>query len=90
MKLDRWDSLVLKGGAIIAIALHNYFHLISPVHENEFSFDPSNFYALLKSFQYPTQLIPALFSYFGHFGVRVFIFLSAYGHQVLGLSAFVD
>lgn len=78
MKLDEKDSLALKGAAILAIVLHNYFHLISPVTENEFNFDPDRFQALLVHLS-PTDGIQALFSYFGHFGVQIFIFLSAYG-----------
>jgi hypothetical protein len=41
LKLDIKDTLTLKGAAILAIVLHNYFHLIGPVQESEFDFDPS-------------------------------------------------
>jgi peptidoglycan/LPS O-acetylase OafA/YrhL len=78
MQLDEKDSLALKGAAILAIVFHNYFHLISPVTENEFTFDPDRFQSLLHHLG-PTDGIQAVFSFFGHFGVQLFIFLSAYG-----------
>lgn len=63
----------------MAIALHNYFHLISKVRENEFTFDRSHFLLLLGTLRHPWELVPALFSYFGHYGVQLFIFITAYG-----------
>ncbi len=78
-KLDLEDTIVLKGIAILAIVLHNYFHLLIPVHENEFSYDPARLAAFLQAMRDPRLAVPALFSYWGHYGVQVFIFLSAYG-----------
>src|SRR5512146_540068 len=77
--LDFRDVTALKGLAISAIVFHNYFHLINPAHENEFDFDPMRFRVLLETIVHPSLLIQTLFSFFGHFGVQVFIFLSAYG-----------
>ncbi len=77
--LDIRDTTILKGLAISAIVLHNYFHLLSPVHENEFAFDPNHFRVFLATVVHPMLAIQAIFSFFGHFGVTVFVFLSAYG-----------
>lgn len=77
--LDRRDSAILKGLAISAIALHNYFHLVSPVRESEFFFRPSGFSAFLAGAIHPSFALQAFFSFFGHFGVQIFVFLSAYG-----------
>lgn len=77
-QLDLRDTLTLKGAAILAIVFHNYFHLISPAHENEFDFASTRFGAFLSAVRDPHQSIQAGFAYLGHFGVQVFIFLSAY------------
>lgn len=77
--LDRRDTSILKGIAIFAIVFHNFFHVLGPVHENEFSFDPNRFPVFLHAIVHPSMAIQAFFSFFGHFGVQVFIFLSAYG-----------
>jgi peptidoglycan/LPS O-acetylase OafA/YrhL len=77
--LDFRDGLILKGAAILAITLHNYYHWLSPVKENEFSFRPEHFQALLAGLQDPHVAFQSLCSFFGHFGVQIFIFLSAYG-----------
>ena len=78
--LDRRDTLVMKAIAISAIVFHNYFHVICySVRENEFDFDSARFWLLSKAMTDPIMAIQGLFSFFGHFGVQVFIFLSAYG-----------
>lgn len=80
LPLDLRDSSVLKAIAILAIVFHNYFHLLpGAATENEFAFDPRHFKYFLTVVQEPNQTIQALFAYFGHFGVQLFIFLSAYG-----------
>ncbi|HJT88606.1 MAG TPA: acyltransferase family protein, partial [Bryobacteraceae bacterium] len=76
---DFRDSLALRGIAIAAITLHNYFHLLSPVRENEFDFDARRVFVFLTAARDPRQIVQSGFSFFGHFGVQVFIFLSAYG-----------
>jgi peptidoglycan/LPS O-acetylase OafA/YrhL len=78
-ELDKKDTAILKGLAIILIVFHNFFHVLGPVHENEFSFDSSRFTVFLQTVVHPSMTIQALFSFFGHYGVQVFIFLSAYG-----------
>ena len=48
--------------------------------ENEFVFDErihNNFFSILTST--PTEIINVLFSYFGHYGVQIFIFISGLG-----------
>ena len=94
-KLDLEDTLVLKGIGILAIVLHNYFHLLIPVHENEFSYDPARLAAFLQAMRDPRLAVQALFSYWGHYGVQIFMFLSAYGlatrywDQPLGWAKFM-
>jgi peptidoglycan/LPS O-acetylase OafA/YrhL len=77
--LDRTDTAVLKGVAILAIAFHNFSHILTPVGENEFSFDPGRVSRFFHTVCDPHYTFQALFSYLGHFGVELFIFLSAYG-----------
>jgi len=77
--LDKKDATILKGLAITAIVFHNFFHVIGPVHENEFSFEPGRFSIFLQNVVHPSTTIQSLFAFFGHFGVQIFIFLSAYG-----------
>lgn len=77
--LDTRDTTVLKGIAISAIVFHNFFHVVSPAHQNEFTFDPARFPIFLATVSHPQLAVQALFTFFGHFGVQIFIFLSAYG-----------
>lgn len=77
--LDRKDTTILKALAILAIVFHNFFHTIVKVHENEFDFRPERFGAFLQTVVHPSLAIQALLSFYGHYGVQVFIFLSAYG-----------
>jgi peptidoglycan/LPS O-acetylase OafA/YrhL len=78
-RLDARDSNILKGLAISAIVLHNFFHKVSPARENEFFFHPDGFRVFLQTVSHPSLAIQAFFSFFGYLGVPVFIFLSAYG-----------
>jgi peptidoglycan/LPS O-acetylase OafA/YrhL len=81
--LDLRDGNVLKGLAILAIVFHNYFHLLpNAATENEFDFATDRFHYFLATVRDPQQAIQAVFSYLGHFGVQIFIFLSAYGLAV--------
>jgi peptidoglycan/LPS O-acetylase OafA/YrhL len=78
--LDIRDTTVMRGLAITAIVFHNYFHLVSySVNENEFTFDPARFWNLVKALGDPVLAVQGMFSFFGHFGVQVFVFLSAFG-----------
>lgn len=78
-QLDKKDTTILKAIAILAIVFHNFFHVVTKVHENEFDFDPSRFHVFLQAVAHPSLAIQSFFSFYGHFGVQVFIFLSAYG-----------
>ncbi len=80
-ELSRHETSIMKGIAILCIALHNFLHYLPPfTGENEFKFCPEyiwNFLNLLTS--QPFDLINTLFSFLGHYGVQAFILLSGYG-----------
>lgn len=82
--LSQSDCNVLKGIAIIGIFLHNYFHCLPGiVGENEFAFDISKPFDLLNSIKsFSTDLPLHIISFFGHYGVPIFLFLSAYGLEM--------
>ena len=75
------ETQILKGVGIILIVLHNFFNNLTPtIGVNEFVFRLQhviNFHSALSN--NPYDLFRALFSYFGHYGVQIFIFFSAYG-----------
>lgn len=79
--LNRQQCLALRGIAIIAIFLHNYCHwLHGIIRENEYLFLRHNVDALDAVLADPDELLPLhLLSFFGHYGVPLFLFLSAYG-----------
>lgn len=75
------DTLVLKGMAIIAIMIHNFVHRIpGSILENQHLFNPENHHRLMECIQSGgPHILLNLFSYYGHYGVSVFVFLSGYG-----------
>ncbi|VAW49257.1 hypothetical protein MNBD_GAMMA03-12 [hydrothermal vent metagenome] len=79
--LKKDDTLAIKGIAIILIILHNFYHNIRLLpSQNEFSFSINKTLSLINIFKSEySDILRALFSYFGHYGVQLFIFLSAYG-----------
>lgn len=79
--LTRPECNVMRGIAILGIVLHNFCHWLNPiVKENEFSFTQFNVDYLSAVMGNPNHLLPAhLLSFFGHYGVPLFLFLSAYG-----------
>lgn len=79
--ISKDDTNIIKGIGILLIVLHNFFHWISPSPgENEFNFSPERiFYFFKELYAYPGEVINILFSYFGHFGVQLFLFISGYG-----------
>lgn len=79
--LTRDECSAMRGIAILAIMLHNYCHFIGRiVQENEYQFFASNNDKLWQVLSNPDALLPVhLLSYFGHYGVPVFLFLSGYG-----------
>ena len=79
--LSRTECNALRGLAIIGIFLHNYCHWLNPiVKENEYQFFQYNVDWLHQVMAAPGISLPLhLLSFFGHYGVPVFLFLSAYG-----------
>ena len=79
--LSRPACNALRGLAIIGIFLHNYCHWLGPiVKENEYQYFQHNVDWLWQVWQHPDLNLPIhLLSFFGHYGVPVFLFLSAYG-----------
>lgn len=79
--LSRADTDLYKGVGILLIVLHNYFHWVRPNSgENEFTFARGRTVALFDGlWQQPLESVNLLFDYFGHYGVQIFVFLSAYG-----------
>lgn len=72
---------ILKGIGILLIVLHNIFHNMTPViGENEFIYHSATFSKFcLTIVENPFELIRAVLSYFGHYGVQIFMFFSTYG-----------
>lgn len=79
--LSRAECTILRGIAIIGIFLHNFCHWLGPmVKENEYTFRISNVVRLQGVMAFPDEYLPVhLLSFFGHYGVPTFLFLSAYG-----------
>jgi peptidoglycan/LPS O-acetylase OafA/YrhL len=79
--LTRDECTAMRGIAILAIMLHNYCHFIgSIVKENEYQYFTSHNEGLWQVLTHPDALLPVhLLSYFGHYGVPVFLFLSGFG-----------
>ncbi len=79
--LEKTDTTLYKGLAILMIVMHNFFHWVPPIpDENEFDFNPQRltkfiFYIIHE----PLNSFQLILSYLGHYGVQVFMFLSAYG-----------
>ena len=79
--LTRNECSAMRGIAILAIMLHNYCHFIGKiVKENEYQFHGINNDRLWYVMSHPDEFLPLhLLSYFGHYGVPVFLFLSGFG-----------
>ena len=79
--LSRTECNAMRGLAIIGIFLHNYCHWLNPVvKENEYQYFQQNVDWMASSICTPDRLLPMhIFSYLGHYGVPIFLFLSAYG-----------
>ena len=82
LSLDREDTAVLKALAMAGVVGHNFLHQVSPAPlENEF-----NFYGLRAFWRmlsiaaaYPAEIPHVVLSFFGHYGLVLFVFLSGYG-----------
>ncbi|WP_154222852.1 acyltransferase family protein [Marinicella rhabdoformis] len=81
MNLRIKDSNVIKGWAIICIVIHNLVHNIRPLpSQNEFHFKRFKSEGLYHIILNDTgDSLRAIISFYGHYGVKLFIFLSAYG-----------
>lgn len=79
--LTRTECTAMRGIAILGIMLHNYCHYVKGVaKENEYQFFTNRCDRLWEALTSPDALLPMhLLSFFGHYGVPVFLFLSGYG-----------
>lgn len=79
--LSRSECTVLRGLAILGIFMHNYCHWLKfAVKENEYTYTQGKVDHLWQILSAPDEFLPIhLVSFFGHYGVPVFLFLSAYG-----------
>lgn len=79
--LTKKECSVLRGLAIIGIFLHNFCHWLNPiVKENEYQYFQHNVDWFCQVLVHPDGNLPVhILSFFGHYGVPVFLFLSAYG-----------
>lgn len=79
--LSREQCSAMRGLAIMGIFMHNYLHWLGPmVKENEYQFIQHNVDRMMVELSSPSgNLIYHLFSFFGHYGVPIFLFLSGYG-----------
>ena len=79
--ISKLESQALRGIAILGIILHNYCHFLGQaVKENEYKFDaarPVQFWDKLVSLD--SDLFIHIFSFLGHYGVPIFLFISGYG-----------
>lgn len=75
------NTQALRGLAILSIITHNFTHWMhGAIFENEFMFQSWHVDKLLHYLSHPDYRLPLqLFSFFGHYGVVLFVFLSAYG-----------
>lgn len=79
MILNRDDCQVLRGMAITCIFLHNYCHLLDgATHENEFWFSEEFNHDFWNNI-FSNDAFVHIFSYLGHWGVPVFVFITGYG-----------
>lgn len=79
--LTRSECNALRGLAIIGIFLHNYCHWLGPVvKENEYQYFQHNVDWFMQACANVDGLFPLhVLSFFGHYGVPIFLFLSAFG-----------
>ena len=82
--LTRAECNALRGIAILGIFLHNFCHWLNPVvKENEYQYFQHNVDWFAQCAARVNELFPAhVISFFGHYGVPVFLFLSAYGLEI--------
>lgn len=81
VELTRADASVIKALAILMIVAHNYFHQVKPFPgENEMAFHAETFWKMLFQIaEHPFDAFHPIASFFGHYGVHIFLFMSGYG-----------
>lgn len=78
--LTKKDVLLLKAFAIISIVLHNFYHQMFSIGENEMSYRAAAIFNLFDfSIDKPSFIFAYVLAYLGHFGVQLFIFSTGYG-----------
>lgn len=80
--LSKDECTAMRGIAILGIVLHNFCHWINGpiVMENEFRYRINRVTAMLGAISDIDIYLPVqLISFFGHYGVPVFLFLSGWG-----------
>ena len=79
--LSMAESKALRGIAILGIILHNYCHFLGfAVKENEYTFTAAKPRQLLAHLlTLDNHLFIQVMSFFGHYGVPVFLFISGFG-----------
>ncbi|NDW18096.1 acyltransferase [Dysgonomonas sp. 216] len=78
--ITKQQTSVIKGMAILLIVFHNTIYQTTDIGFNEMNFDSERFVYFLKiAFHNPQMTLNAFFSFFGHFGIQIFIFISGYG-----------
>ncbi len=87
--ISKDESTLLRAFAILAIVFHNYLHWVSDSPgENEFTYRPERTDAFIQAMWHtPLDFVRLLATYFGHYGVQVFFFLSGYGIAIKYLNA---
>lgn len=80
-QINKTDTQLLKGIGILMIVFHNYLHFLPPyIGENEFNFDSNRFSRFWEAIIIsPSSTWSHVLSFLGHYGISIFIFLSAYG-----------
>lgn len=77
--MRRIECSALRCIAIICIMIHNYAHKLSgAAQENEFAYNLENDNNFWHSV-FSSDFLIHIFSYWGHLGVPIFVFLSGYG-----------
>ena len=81
VELTRADASVIKALAILMIVAHNYFHQVKPFPgENEMVFNAETFWnTVFQIVDHPFDAFHPIASFFGHYGVHIFLFMSGYG-----------
>ena len=95
--MTKTECSVIRAYAILSIFLHNYIHwLPNTPQENEFEFDVNRHWSFINSIISGSDIFINLFSYLGHLGVPVFVFLSGYGlaqkydkQVTIGIKSFI-